>query len=291
VRATLTETVVERKKHTLTTLFKKVIDGVPISWLTCYDFPTAYLQEKAGIDMILVGDSLGMTILGYDGTLPVTMDDMITHTKAVRRGAPNTFIVGDMPYMSYQPSVETAIRNAGRFMAEAGCDAIKLEGGIEMCDRVRGIVQAGIPTIGHLGLTPQSVSALGGFKVQGKGAEQAKRIMDSAKAIEDAGAFMILLEMVPDRVCKLITERAKNCIIMSLGSGPNAHGQLLIYHDMFGLYPKFKPRMAKLFGNAGEVILKGLTQYVNEVTGRTFPQRENYFTIPDEEYKKLLTMI
>jgi len=288
----MTEAVVaERKKHTLTTLFKKVADGVPISWLTCYDYPTAYLQEKAGIDMILVGDSLGMTILGYEGTLPVTMDDMISHTKAVRRGAPNTFIVGDMPYMSYQPSVETAIRNAGRFMAEAGCDAIKLEGGIEMCDRIRGIVQAGIPAIGHLGLTPQSVSALGGFKVQGKGAEQAKRIMDSAKAIEEAGAFMILFEMVPDRVCKLITERTKNCIIMSLGSGPHAHGQLLIYHDMFGLYPKFKPRMAKLYGNAGEVLLKGLTQYVNEVTGRTFPQPENYFTITDEEYNKLLKMI
>jgi 3-methyl-2-oxobutanoate hydroxymethyltransferase len=283
--------VPERKKHTLPTLFQKVADHTPITWLTCYDYPTAYLQEKAGIDMILVGDSLGMTILGYDGTLPVTMDDMITHTKAVRRGAPNTFIVGDMPYMSYQPSVETAIRNAGRFMAEAGCDAIKLEGGIEMCDRIRGIVQAGIPAIGHLGLTPQSVSALGGFRVQGKGAEQAKRIMDSAKAIEEAGAFMILFEMVPDRVCKLITERAKDCIIMSLGSGPHAHGQLLIYHDMFGLYPKFKPRMAKMFGNAGEVILKGLTQYVTEVTGGTFPQRENYFTISEDEYKKLLTMI
>jgi 3-methyl-2-oxobutanoate hydroxymethyltransferase len=281
----------ERKKHTLPTLFKKVTDGVPISWLTCYDFPTAYLQEKAGIDMILVGDSLGMTILGYDGTLPVTMDAMILHTQAVRRGAPNTFIVGDMPYMSYQPSVETAIRNAGRFMAEAGCDAIKLEGGTEMSDRIRGIVQAGIPTIGHLGLTPQSASALGGFRVQGRGAEQAKRIIDSAKAIEEAGVFMILLEMVPDSVCKLITERAKNCIIMSLGSGPHAHGQLLIYHDMFGLYPKFKPRMAKVFGNAGEVILKGLTQYVTEVTGRTFPQKENYFTMPDEEYKKLLTML
>jgi 3-methyl-2-oxobutanoate hydroxymethyltransferase len=283
--------VVERKKHTLVTLFKKVADGAPITWLTCYDYPTAYFQEKAGIDMILVGDSLGMTILGYDGTLPVTMDAMILHTQAVRRGAPNTFIIGDMPYMSYQPSVETAIRNAGRFMAEAGCDAIKLEGGIEMCDRIRGIVQAGIPAIGHLGLTPQSVSALGGFRVQGRGAEQAKRIMDSAKAIEEAGAFMILLEMVPDSVCKLITERAKDCIIMSLGSGPHAHGQLLIYHDMFGLYPKFKPRMAKVFGNAGEVILKGLTQYVNEVTDRTFPQKENYFTMPEEEYKKLLTML
>ena len=188
----------ERKKPTLPSLFKKVTDGVPITWLTCYDYPTAYLQDQAGIDMILVGDSLAMTMLGYDSTLPATMDDMIRHTQAVRRGAPNTFVVGDMPYMSYQPSVETAIRNAGRFMAEAGCDAIKLEGGVEMCDRVRGIVNAGIPTMGHLGLTPQSASALGGFRVQGKGAVQAKRIIDSAKAIEEAGAFMILLEMVPE---------------------------------------------------------------------------------------------
>ncbi len=281
----------ERKKPTLTSLFKKVADGQQITWLTCYDFPTAYLQDQAGMDMILVGDSLGMTILGFDGTLPVTMGDMIRHTQAVRRGAPNVFLVGDMPYMSYQPSVETAIRNAGRFMAEASCDAIKLEGGVEMCDRIRGIVDAGIPAIGHLGLTPQSVSALGGFRVQGKGAEQAKRIIDSAKALEKAGAFMILLEMVPDRVCKLITERAENCIIMSLGSGPHAHGQLLIYHDMFGLYPKFKPRMAKVYGNAGEVIFNGLKQYVQEVTSRAFPQQDNYFTIPDEEFDKLLKML
>jgi len=193
--------------------------------------------------------------------------------------------------MSYQPSVESAIRNAGRFMAEAGCDAIKLEGGIEMCSRIRGIVEAGIPAVGHLGLTPQSVGALGGFRVQGKGAEQAKRIVDSAKALEEAGAFMILLEMVPDRLCKLITERAENCIIMSLGSGPNAHGQVLIYHDMFGLYPRFKPRMAKVFGNAGEVILNGLKKYVQEVTTHAFPQPENYFTMPDEEYKKLLELL
>ncbi|MGD0688735.1 MAG: 3-methyl-2-oxobutanoate hydroxymethyltransferase [Candidatus Bathyarchaeia archaeon] len=281
----------ERKKPTLPSLFKKVADGVPITWLTCYDYPTAYFQEQAGVDMILVGDSLAMTMLGYDSTLPATMDDMIRHTQAVRRGAPNTFVVGDMPYMSYQPSVETAIRNAGRFMAEAGCDAIKLEGGVEMCDRIRGIVDAGIPAMGHLGLTPQSASALGGFRVQGKGAEQAKRIIDSAKALEKAGAFTILLEMVPDRVCELITKRAENCIIMSLGSGPHAHGQLLIYHDLFGLYPKFKPRMAKVYGNAGEVILKGLKQYVQEVTTRTFPQPENYFTIQDQEYDRLLKML
>jgi len=281
----------ERKKVTLPTLFKKVADGIPITWLTCYDYPTAYLQEQAGIDMILVGDSLGMTMLGYDSTLPVTMTDMIRHTQAVRRGAPTAFLVGDMPYMTYQPSVETAILNAGRFMAEAGCDAIKLEGGAAMANRIKGIVEAGIPAIGHLGLTPQSVAALGGFRVQGKSADLAKKILDDAKALEIAGAFAILLEMVPDRLCRLITERAENCIIMSLGSGPDANGQLLIYHDMFGLYPKFKPKMAKVFGNAGEVILNGLKGYVAEVTGKTFPQPENWFGMSDEEYDDLLKLI
>jgi len=176
-------------------------------------------------------------------------------------------------------------------MAEAGCDAIKLEGGAEMADRIQGIVRAGIPAVGHLGLTPQSVSALGGFKVQGRNAALAKKIVDDAKALERAGAFMILLEMVPDRVCKLITERAGNCIIMSLGSGPHAHGQLLIYHDMFGLYPRFHPKMAKVFGNAGEVILNGLQQYCREVTDKTFPQPENWFSMPDEEYDDLLKML
>ena len=281
----------ERKKMSLPRLFKKVADGEPITWLTCYDYPTAYLQEQAGIDVILVGDSLGMTMLGYESTLPVTMEDMIRHAQAVRRGAPNVWLVGDMPYMSYQPSIESAIRNAGRFMAEAGCDSIKLEGGVEMADRIHGIVRAGIPAVGHLGLTPQSVAALGGFKVQGKGAIQAKKIVDDAKALEQAGAFMILLEMVPDRLCKLITERAENCIIMSLGSGPDAHGQLLIYHDMFGLYPRFKPRMAKQFGNAGEVILNGLKLYAQEVTEHTFPQPDNWFSMPDEDYDELLSLL
>jgi 3-methyl-2-oxobutanoate hydroxymethyltransferase len=281
----------DRKKITIPYLFKKVMDGEPITWLTCYDYPTAYLQEQAGIEMILVGDSLGMTMLGYDSTLPVTMDDMIRHTSAVRRGAPSAFIVGDMPYMSYQPSVETAIRNAGRFMSETGCDAIKLEGSTSMADRIKGIVDSGIPAIGHLGLTPQSVSALGGFKVQGKDAILAKKIVDDAKALEKAGAFAILLEMVPDRVCKLITERAETCIIMSLGSGPYAHGQLLIYHDMFGLYPKFKPKMAKVFGNAGEVILNGLKAYRDEVIEKNFPTEENWFGMKDDEYDELVKML
>ncbi|KAA0276881.1 MAG: 3-methyl-2-oxobutanoate hydroxymethyltransferase [Chloroflexi bacterium] len=276
---------------TLPGLYQKVADKLPITWLTCYDYPTAYMQDQAGVDMILVGDSLGMTMLGYDSTLPVTMDDMIRHTAAVRRGAPNAWLVGDMPYMSYQPGVETAIRNAGRFMAETGCDSIKLEGGAAMADRVRGIVDSGIPTIGHLGLTPQSVSALGGFKLQGKSASLAKKIVDDAKALEEAGAFCILLELVPDRVCELITERAKNCIIMSLGSGPHAHGQLLIYHDAFALYPKFKPRMAKVFADAGAVIREGLNAYVREVTEMTFPAKENWFGMPDEEYDDLLKIL
>ncbi len=280
-----------RKKITLPYLFKKAAEGEPITWLTCYDYPTAYLQEQAGVEMILVGDSLGMTMLGYDSTLPVTMDDMIRHASAVRRGAPTAFIVGDMPYMSYQPSNELAVRNAGRFMAEAGCDAIKLEGGAAMAPRIKAIVEAGIPAIGHLGLTPQSVSALGGFRLQGKSAELAKKIVDDAKALEEAGAFAILLELVPDRLCQIITERAENCLIMSLGSGPHAHGQLLIYHDMFGLYPKFKPRMAKVFGNAGEVILNGLKDYVQEVKAQTFPAPENYFGMKDEEYDQLLDML
>jgi 3-methyl-2-oxobutanoate hydroxymethyltransferase len=281
----------ERKKVSLPTLFQKAEAAQPITMLTCYDFPTATFQEQAGIDIILVGDSLGMTMLGYESTLPVTMDDMIRHSQAVRRGAPTAWLIGDMPYMSYQPSVETAIRCAGRFMAEAACDSVKLEGGIEMADRMAGIVAAGIPAMGHLGLTPQSVSALGGFRVQGKGALQAKKIVDDAKALEQAGAYAVLLEMVPDRVCQLITQRAEGCLIISLGSGPHAHGQLLIYHDMFGLYPRFKPRMAKVFGEAGQVILKGLQQYAKEVSDRSFPQPENWFGMADDEYKQLLDLL
>ncbi len=281
----------DRKKVTLRTLFKKVEEGVPITMLTCYDYPTAHFQEQAGVDMILVGDSLGMTMLGYDSTLPVTMNDMIRHTQAVRRGSPNAWLIGDMPYMSYQPSVETAIRSAGRFMAEASCDAIKLEGGAEIIPQIKGILAAGIPVMGHLGLTPQSVSALGGFRVQGKGAVQAKKIMDDAKALEEAGVFAILFEMIPDRLSTLITDRMESCFNISLGSGPDAHGQLLIYHDMFGLYPKFKPRMAKVYADAGKVITDGLKEYVEEVQSKTFPQPENWFGISDEEYDELMKLI
>ncbi len=276
----------DRKKVTLPTLQKKMADGVPITMITCYDYAMAYLVEQAEVDIVLVGDSLGMTMLGYEGTLPVTMDDMIRHTQAVRRGSPTCWLIGDMPYMSYQPSDEIAVKNAGRFMAETGCDSVKLEGGRQMASRIKAIADAGIPVMGHLGLTPQSVSALGGFRVQGKDATRAKKIIDDAAALEQAGAFSILLEMVPDRVCEIITERA-NIPIISLGSGPCAHGQLLIFHDMFGLYPRFKPKMAKVYGNAGEVILNGLKDYVSEVTGKQFPRPENWFGIKDDQFEGL----
>src|SRR5512141_1469614 len=199
----------DRKKITLPMLQKKMLDGIPITMITCYDYSMAHLVEQAEIDMVLVGDSLGMTMLGYEGTLPVTMDDMMRHTAAVRRGSPTSWLIGDMPYMSYQPSDETAVRNAGRFMAQAACDGIKLEGGQEVVSRVKAIVNAGIPVMGHLGLTPQSVSSLGGFRLQGKSAKQAKKIVDDARALEDAGAMAILLELVPDRICALIARRAE----------------------------------------------------------------------------------
>ena len=276
----------DRKKVTLPALMKKMAEGVPMTMVTCYDYSMADLVEKAGVDIVLVGDSLGMTMLGYDGTLPVTMEDMIRHTQAVRRGAPHCWLVGDMPFMSYQSSDELAVLNAGRFMAEGGSDAVKLEGGGAMASRVRAIAEAGIPVMGHLGLTPQSVSALGGFRVQGKTAGQAARIVEDARALQEAGAYSILLEMVPDRVCRIITSRARIPII-SLGSGPHAHGQLLIFHDMFGLYPRFTPKMAKVYANAGELILNGLRQYAMEVREKHFPTRDNWFGIDDEELKEL----
>lgn len=280
----------DRKKITLPVLFDKMAKGTPLTMITCYDYPMAYLVEQAGIDIVLVGDSLGMTMLGYDSTLPVTMDDMIRHAAAVRRGTLNAWLIGDMPYMSYQPSDEAAVRNAGRFMAEAACDGVKLEGGVEMASRVRAIVAAGIPVMGHLGLTPQSVSSLGGFRLQGKSGKQAKKIVDDARALEEAGVMATLLELVPDRVCGLITARS-GVPIISLGSGLDAHGQLLIFHDMFGLYPRFTPKMAKKFGDAGKVIGDGLKEYVAEVTGKAFPGPENTFGIKDEEYTELVRLV
>ncbi len=276
----------ERQKVTLMHLYDKMRKGQPITMITCYDYPMADLVDKAGIDIILVGDSLGMSVLGYDSTLPVTQDVMMPLVQAVRRGSPHTWLIGDMPYMTYQPSVETAIRCAGRFMAEGACDAIKLEGGREMLDRIVGIVKAGIPVMGHLGLTPQSASSLGGFKVQGRSAAHAKKIVEDARLLEEAGCYSILLEMVPDRVADIVTQRASIPII-GIGSGPCVHGQVLIFHDMLGLNPKFKPKMVKVFAEAGQVILNGLKQYAQEVENRQFPQPENWFTVKDEQLEAL----
>jgi len=275
-----------RKKITLPYLFDKVARGEPITWLTCYDFPTAYLQEQAGIEMILVGDSLGMTMLGYESTLPVTMEDMIRHSQAVRRGAPTAFLVGDMPYMTYQPSVETAIRNAGRFMAEASCDAIKLEGGTAMADRIKGIVDSGIPAIGHLGLTPQSVSALGGFKVQGKDAQGAQKIIDDALSLEEAGAFSVLLEAVPAPIAKMVTERLTVPTI-GIGAGVHCDAQVLVVHDMLGLFDRFTPKFAKKYVNLSELILKALDTYREEVIKGEFPTDQHSFHIDEKELTKI----
>jgi len=258
--------------------------------ITAYDYPTGVFADRAGIDIVLVGDSMAMTVLGYSTTLPATMAELIAHSQAVTRGCKNSFVLGDMPYMSYQPSTEIAVQNAGRFMSEGGCDGIKLEGGLTMVDRVEAIIRAGIPVMGHLGLTPQSMSMLGGFKVQGKDALMAKRIIDDAKVLEEAGAFTVLLECVPSKVSKLVTERAEIPII-SIGAGPDCDGQLLIFHDMFGLYPAFTPKFAKQYADVGEAIVKGLKRYAEEVREGLFPEPKHGFTIRDEQYEELLKML
>jgi len=263
-------------------------EGEKITYLTCYDYLTAKYQERAGVDMILVGDSMGMVALGYDTTFPVTMDDMIRACQAVRRGAPNTFIVGDMPYMSYQISDEQAVENAGRFIKEAGCDAIKLEGCTPaIAGRVRAISEAGILVSGHLGLTPQFAGQLGGYKAQGKTADTALKLLEQAAEIEKAGAAMILIEGVPAVVGKAITERA-GIPILGIGAGSHTHGQLLIYADMVGLYDNFTPKFVKKYADVGAELFKGFEAYIKEVHAGTFPDDvEHTYKISDEETKKL----
>jgi len=280
----------ERSKVTIPQLWAMKKSGQKITMITAYDYPTGVWAERAAIDILLVGDSMAMTVLGYSTTLPATMAELIAHSQAVTRGNKNSFVLGDMPYMSYQPSIELAVQNAGRFMSEGGCDGIKLEGGLPMADRVKAIVNAGIPVMGHLGLTPQSMSMLGGFKAQGKDAHMAKKIIDDAKALEEAGAFSILLEAVPSRVSKLVTERAEIPII-GIGGGPDCDGQVLIFHDMFGLYPAFTPKFAKRYAELGEMIVEGLQRYGDEVREGVFPEPKHCFTISDEQYEQLLAML
>lgn len=269
--------------------FNKMVDeGQKITYLTAYDYLTAKYQERAGIDMILVGDSLGMVSLGYDKTFPVTMDDMIRHSQAVRRGAPDTFIVGDMPYMSYQISDEEAIRNAGRFIKEADCDCIKLEGcGPAITKRVKAIADAGILVMGHIGLTPQFAGQLGGYKAQGRSAEAAKKLVEQAKELEAAGAWAILVEGVPAVVGKAITERA-GIPILGIGAGSYTHGQLLIYADMVGMYDNFTPKFVKKYADMGGELLKAFSTYIEEVRSGSFPvDAEHAYKISAEEAAKL----
>jgi 3-methyl-2-oxobutanoate hydroxymethyltransferase len=276
----------ERKKITPVGVQAMKREGKRIAMLTAYDYPTALLEDRAGIEIILVGDSLGMTVLGYENTVPVTMDEMIHHTKAVTRGAKVALIIGDMPFMSYNTSERDAILNAGRFMKEGGADAVKLEGGASVKETVRAIVRAGIPVMGHLGLTPQTISMLGGFKVQGKDAQAAQKIIDDALSLEDAGAFSVLLEAIPALVAKRITERLTVPTI-GIGAGVHCDGQVLVVHDMLGFFDRFTPKFAKRYVNMSELMLKAFDSYREEVLKGTFPTDQHSFHIDEKELSKV----
>jgi len=276
----------DRKKITPVDIQAMKKEGKKITMLTAYDYPMALLEDRAGIEIILVGDSLGMTVLGYENTLPVTMDEMIHHTKAVARGAKYALILGDMPFMSYNTSERDAILNAGRFMKEAKADAVKLEGGASVKDIVKALVKAGIPVMGHIGLTPQTISMLGGFKVQGKDAQAAQRIIDDALFLQDAGAFSVLLEAVPGPIAKRVTERLTVPTI-GIGAGVHCDGQVLVVHDMLGLFDRFTPKFAKRFVNLSEVILNAFETYREEVLKEKFPTDQHSFHIDEKELEKL----
>lgn len=273
-------------KMTVNTLREKKRQGQKITMVTAYDYPSARLVEEAGLDMILVGDSLAMTMLGYDTTLPVTMDEMIHHTKAVTRGAPQTFVVGDLPFLSYHGTVHEAVSNAGRFLKEAGAQAVKLEGGLERLDVVRAIVSAGIPVIGHIGLTPQAVHQLGGFRVQGKDEEHANRLLEEAKALEKAGICGLVLECVPAPLAAKITSSLEIPTI-GIGAGPQCDGQVLVWHDLLGILPGTKPRFVKEYAGLYPVIMEALAGYKKEVEEGAFPQKEHSFGMKTETLPKV----
>lgn len=257
-----------------------------LSMLTAYDYHTACTIDEAGIDMILVGDSLGNVMLGYDNTLAVTVDDMIHHGKAVCRGAKQAFVVIDMPFMSYQTSVYDAVKNAGRIMKETNCQAVKLEGGVRYADRVKAIVEAGIPVVGHIGLTPQSFNTLGGYKVQGKSSDKAQQLMEDARALEAAGVFAITLECVPEALAKLITEQVSPLTI-GIGAGKYCDGQVLVYQDMLGYTNGFTPKFVKKYANLHDTMLAAFKQYKEDCERQDFPAKEHTFAISDDVLKSL----
>lgn len=273
-------------KNTVTTFREAKEKGEKLTMLTAYDYSMAKLIDEAGVNSILVGDSLGNVMLGYEDTISVTMEDMIHHSKAVARGTKNALVIVDMPFMSYQTSVYDAVVNAGRLMKEGRAGAVKLEGGKEVCPQIQAITQAGIPVCAHLGLTPQSINAFGGFKVQGKSKQAAKKLIEDAKAVEQAGAFAVVLECVPAKVAELITKEL-NVPTIGIGAGKCCDGQVLVYQDMLGMFSDFTPKFVKRFADVGEIIKNAVSEYCNEVNSGEFPTVENEYAISDEVLEKL----
>ena len=279
-----------KKKMTRFDLQTMKTSGKRVVWITSYDYWTAQFAEKAGLDMILVGDSLGMCIYGYEGTLPVTMDQCIYHAEAVRRGAPNTFVIGDLPFLSYQVNVDEAVRNAGRFFKEAAMDAIKLEGGRRVCPQIRAISEGGMLVMGHIGLTPQSSGQLGGFKAQGRTAETALELIEDARAIQKAGAFALLVEAVPPEVCKIIRDEL-TIPVYSIGAGIDADGQLMIVSDLLGIFQAFTPKFVKKYADLGGDTLKALEAYAEDVRTGRFPEAVHTYNMVEGELPKLMAVL
>ena len=274
-----------KKKKSIQDFYAMKEKGEQITYITSYDYPTATFAERAGIDMILVGDSLGMCVYGYEGTMPVTMDQMIWHTEAVRRGAPNTFVIGDMPFLSYQTADEAAVENAGRFYKEARVDCVKLEGGVRVASRIKAIVDAGMLVMGHIGLTPQSSSQLGGFKAQGRSLDSAKAQVDDALAVQEAGAGLILLEAIPPEVSGYIRDTL-TIPVLSIGAGPQCDGQLLIVSDMLGVFEAFTPKFVKRYAEVAKISTEALTNYVEDVRTKKFPEPKHIYPMIPEELAK-----
>jgi len=280
-----------QKKKGLLDFQRMKREGAKVTWLTCYDYPMAQFEEQAGIDMILVGDSMGMCIYGYTaGTMPVTMDECIVHTEAVRRGAPNTFVMGDMPFLSYQTTPEEAVRNAGRFYKEAGVDAIKLEGGRRVTKVLKRIVDAGMVVCGHIGLTPQSTGQFGGYKAQGRTAETAYEVIKDARAVQEAGAQLLLLEAIAPEVGKFITEELE-IPVYGIGAGLYCDGQILIAHDMLGIWQAFKPRFVKRYAHMAEDMVKAFQDYIKEVKEGKFPEDVHCYKMIEGESEKLAELV
>lgn len=279
-----------REKITARSLIQKKQARQKITMLTAYDYPMASLLDRSGLDVILVGDSLGMVVLGYENTLPVTMDDMLHHCKAVARGSKNCLLVGDLPFMSYQVSIEEAVRNAGRLMQEGGMGAVKLEGGRERVATIKAIVDAGIPVMGHIGLTPQSIHKFGGFKTQGKTSESAIRIIEDARMLQEAGCFAIVLESIPSQIGKLISE-ALQIPTIGIGAGMECDGQVLVVHDVVGMFDRFQPKFSKQYVNAFEFLGSGISQYINEVRQGVFPAAKESVFMAQDEYVEVLSKL